>query len=141
MSRTGEKQQETQESHARARSPAVQLHCFPQLLCCHAGCCHLSSSVNKCTSVVTSETDDSIASVKPVPAASRPVRRLSPLDCDMLRRRHKVENVNCRLDKFKRIFCRVDQLVASFEAFNMIALMLMTLKAMPKVHKKRVCVP
>lgn len=48
----------------------------------------------------------------------------------ILKQRHKIENTFCRFDKFKRIHCRVDRLLASYVAFTDVAMTLVTLRAM-----------
>lgn len=50
----------------------------------------------------------------------------------ILKQRHKIENTFARFDKFKRIYSRVDRLLLSYVAFTDIAMILVTLKAMPK---------
>lgn len=49
----------------------------------------------------------------------------------ILKQRHKVENMFCRFDKFKRIYCRVDGRLASYVGFTDIAMILVTLRHMP----------
>ena len=50
-----------------------------------------------------------------------------------LKRRHKIENLFCRLDKFKRLHVRVDKHLAVYEAFNMLAMILLTLPHIAKL--------
>ena len=52
---------------------------------------------------------------------------LSNDDRNRLKRRHKVENFFCRLDKFKRIHCRVDKSLAAFKAFTLLGMSLVVL--------------
>ena len=72
---------------------------------------------------------------------SRNIRLLTPHRCNArnhpkmskpdrcsLHRRHKVENLFCRLDKFKRLHCRVDRFITVYEAFMQIACTLLTIQ-------------
>lgn len=47
----------------------------------------------------------------------------------LLTGRYKVEHVFCRLDKFKRLHCRVDRFVVNYKAFNLIAMTSITINA------------
>ena len=49
----------------------------------------------------------------------------------LLKQRHKIENTFCRFDKFKRIYCRVERFLSSYVAFTHMAMILVTLRAMP----------
>lgn len=58
--------------------------------------------------------------------------RFSTADKELLRRRHCVENLFCRLDKFKRLFYRQDQLISLFEAMHHLAFSTIILSKLAK---------
>lgn len=55
-------------------------------------------------------------------------KRISKADRLRLTARHKIENTFCRLDKFTRIRSRLETSVASFEAFNTLAFIILTMQ-------------
>jgi putative transposase len=54
---------------------------------------------------------------------------LSTNEKTLLYQRHKVENLFCRLDKFKRLILRQDRYISSYDAFNKLAMALILIKA------------
>ena len=54
-------------------------------------------------------------------------------DRERLRHRHKVENMFCRLDKFKRLLNRSDRLISTFAGFHLLGMIVIT------VQKLSVC--
>ena len=60
--------------------------------------------------------------------ATKTKKYLSPKKRQLLKSRHRVENLFCRLDKFKRLYVRVEKDILSYEAFNFLAMTLITLK-------------
>jgi putative transposase len=59
--------------------------------------------------------------------------RMSKGDKELLRRRHCVENLFCRLDKFKRLLIRHDRGILSFEAMHNLAFSIIILGKMSKL--------
>ena len=52
-------------------------------------------------------------------------KRFSTADKSRLKRRHKVENLFSRLDKFKKIHCRHEKNLASYKAFTLFGMILL----------------
>ena len=65
----------------------------------------------------------------PTPQPKGPYMR--PADRQRLKDRHVIENTFCRHDKFKRLFCRVDRFLKTYDAFTLIALSLLATEKMP----------
>ena len=53
---------------------------------------------------------------------------MSKQNSERLFHRHKIENLFCRLDKFRRLHLRVDNYIQNYEAFNHLAMSLITCK-------------
>ena len=50
-----------------------------------------------------------------------------------LYKRHKIENVFCRMDKFRRIFYRNDRFISSFANWHYLAMCIMTMEGLTRV--------
>jgi putative transposase len=62
-------------------------------------------------------------------------RRFSKADKDRLKRRHKVENFFCRMDKFKKIHCRHDKSMVSYRALTLFGMMVIVTTAQGPLRK------
>jgi hypothetical protein len=51
-----------------------------------------------------------------------------------LYKRHKIENVFCRMDKFRRIFYRNDRFISSFANWHYLAMCIMTMEGLTRVN-------
>lgn len=60
-------------------------------------------------------------------------QRLKRSDKDLLRKRHKVENTFCRLDKFKKIHFRYEKSLKAFRGLTMLAFTLLTISNIQKI--------
>ena len=54
-----------------------------------------------------------------------------------LYKRHKIENVFCRMDKFRRIFYRHDRFVSSFASWHYLAMTIMTMEGLTRVNSNK----
>ena len=63
--------------------------------------------------------------ITPVKKNAKNAKKLTTVQKDALRRRHKVENFFCRLDKFKKIHCRHEKSLKSYKALTSLAMALM----------------
>ena len=50
-----------------------------------------------------------------------------------LYKRHKIENVFCRMDKFRRIFYRFDRFISSFSCWHYLAMSIMTVEGLNRM--------
>ena len=58
---------------------------------------------------------------------------MSQKDKDRLHKRHKIENIFCRIDKFKRIYNRMEQKASHFKSLNFLAAAIMTLEGIKRL--------
>jgi transposase len=54
-----------------------------------------------------------------------------------LYKRHKIENVFCRMDKFRRIFYRHDRFISSFATWHYLAMSIMTMEGLTRVNANK----
>jgi len=54
-----------------------------------------------------------------------------------LYKRHKIENVFCRMDKFRRLFYRSDRYISSFSSWHYIAMSIMTIEGLLRIQSSK----
>lgn len=69
---------------------------------------------------------DKIKLLTPTKQNARHRPKMTQADKGRLKRRHKIENLFCRLDKFKRIHNRMERKVAQYSGFLNVAMILIT---------------
>jgi transposase len=70
----------------------------------------------------------------PTKTNAKTAKKMPQKDKDSLRRRHRVENLFCRLDKFRRLHFRYERSLTSYKALNDIAMMIITLHKCSKTQ-------
>jgi transposase len=76
---------------------------------------------------------DKINLVTPIKKRSK--NKLSKDEKSLMYQRHKIENLFCRLDKFKRLFLRQERQISCFEAFNKLAMTLILILGLINSYK------
>lgn len=90
-----------------------------------------------CRAVADELAKQRVRLLTPFKKNSRVKKRITSRDRSLLSKRHCIENLFCRLDKFRRIHFRTDRHITTFRAFTLLAAILLTQDATQKLRGAR----